>query len=98
MTREPENHGQKEMHRAVQLRQKRHQDREDERPIWQNLSMIGALGWLIITPTLLGVMIGRWLDRSFETGIFFTGALIFLGVAFGCYLAWRRINGADSSG
>jgi len=54
--------------------------------------MIGALGWLIVTPVLLGVFIGRWLDETFETGIFYSGALIFLGVVFGAYLAWQRIH------
>ena len=54
--------------------------------------MIGALGWLIVIPTLVGVLAGRWLDNTFETGIFFSGALIFLGITFGCYLAWQRVN------
>ena len=40
----------------------------------------------------IGVLVGRWLDRTFETGIFFSGSLIFLGVTFGCYLAWQRVN------
>jgi ATP synthase protein I len=47
---------------------------------------------LIVTPTLLGVLLGRWLDSHFEKGIFFSGALIFLGVAIGCYLAWQRVS------
>ena len=83
-----------EMENAVQLRRQREQlwRRSGERSLWQNVSMIGALGWLIVTPTLLGVAIGRWLDWRFETGIFWSGALIMLGAAFGGYLAWRRIE------
>lgn len=82
------------MHDAVELREKRSEQwkKEGERSLWQNLSMVGALGWLIVTPTLLGVFLGRWLDGQFKTGILFSGALIFLGVAFGCYLAWQRVN------
>jgi len=82
------------MHRAVRLRERREDrwKREGERSLWQNLSMVGALGWLIVTPILLGVVLGRWLDRTFGTGIFFSGALIFLGVALGSYLAWQRIR------
>ena len=78
----------------MRLREERRQrwEKEGERSLWQNLSMIGALGWLIVTPTLIGVLVGRWLDRRFDTDIFFSGALIFLGVAFGCYLAWQRVN------
>jgi ATP synthase protein I len=89
-----QNHENKKLHRAVELREKRAEQwqREGERSIWQNLSMIGALGWLIVVPTLTGVFVGRWLDGLFKSGIFFSGALIFVGVSFGCYLAWRRIN------
>lgn len=94
MTRAPRNHGQNEMHKAVRLREERSErwKEEGERTIWQNISMIGALGWLIVTPILLGIFIGRWLDRTFETGIFFSGAFIFLGVVFGAYLAWHRVH------
>lgn len=94
MTGESKNGGQKDMHRAVRLREERRERwrREGERSIWRNLSMIGVLGWLIVTPMLLGVFLGRWLDRSFDTGITFTGALIFLGAALGGRLAWLRMH------
>lgn len=82
------------MRRAVKLREERSRRwrEEGERPLWKNLSMVGALGWLIVVPTLLGVLLGRWLDQTFDTGILFTGALIFVGAALGGNLAWRRIN------
>ena len=82
------------MREAVRLREERARrwQEEGERPLWKNLSMVGALGWLIVVPTLLGVLTGRWLDHTFQTGTLFTGALIFLGVVLGGSLAWRRIN------
>lgn len=94
MSVSPDNEERRKMRRAVRLREERSErwKKEGERPLWQNLSMIGALGWLIVAPTLLGVLVGRWLDRMFDTGIFFSGALIFLGIAIGCYLAWQRVN------
>jgi ATP synthase protein I len=87
------NHGQQEMRRAVRLREarKKRWDREGEPPIWHHLSMAGSLGWLTVTPILLGILLGRWLDRLFDTGIQFTGSLIFLGTVIGAALAWRRI-------
>jgi len=63
-----------------------------ERSLARNLAMIGALGWLVVTPTLVGVFAGRWLDRHFAAGIFWTGAFIVVGLTLGCTLAWRRIQ------
>ena len=54
--------------------------------------MIGALGWLVVTPTIAGLFLGRWLDHRFEAGIFWTGALLVTGVALGCWMAWQRIQ------
>lgn len=63
-----------------------------ERSLARNLAMIGALGWLVVTPTVGGLFLGRWLDRRFDAGIFWTGALIVAGLTLGCVLAWRRIE------
>jgi ATP synthase protein I len=66
-----------------------------ERSVARNLAMIGALGWLVITPTLAGVFAGRWLDRRLASGIFWTGGLIVAGLALGCVMAWRRIQAIE---
>ncbi len=91
---EPDREGRKEMQDAIRRQQKRrdHWQREGERPLWKNLSMVGALGWLIVTPTLIGVFAGRWLDGALGTGVTFSGALTFAGACLGFYLAWRRMN------
>jgi ATP synthase protein I len=80
------------LYRSVEKRAERRArwEREGERPLWQNLSMVGALGWLIVTPTLIGALIGRWLDQG--QSVFWTGSLIFLGAALGFYLAWQRMQ------
>ena len=86
--------GESKLHRAIDLRSRRRErsQEEGERPLWRNLSMVGALGWLIVTPALAGVFIGRWLDRIFNSAFMFTGALIFVGIVLGSYLAWQRIR------
>ncbi len=86
--------GREEMQKAIRLRQSRREEWEEkgERPLWKNLSMVGALGWLIVVPTLIGVFAGRGLDRLFDTGVMFSGALTFAGACLGFYLAWRRMN------
>ena len=79
---------------AVRLRRGRRERwrREGERSIGRNLAMIGALGWTIVTPILIGIFTGRWLDRTFASGIFWTMGLLFAGLAIGCWLAWQRIH------
>jgi ATP synthase protein I len=79
---------------AVRLREERRArwKREGERSIGQNLAMIGALGWSIVVPTLVGTFTGRWLDRHFGSGIFWTLGLLVAGLAVGCTLAWQRIH------
>ena len=92
MKQEPQDPGQ--LSEAVKMRAKRKAkwQREGERSIGQNLAMIGALGWTIVTPTLIGIFAGRWLDRTFNMGIFWTLGLMVLGLTLGCWLAWKRMQ------
>jgi ATP synthase protein I len=82
------------LHRAVRTRRERRErwQREGERSIAENLAMIGALGWTVVTPTLVGIFLGRWLDRTFDTGIFWTLSLLVFGLAIGCALGWKRMQ------
>lgn len=96
MTGKPEPDGQ---HLADSVRRHRERRRHwlstGERPMARNLAMIGMLGWLVVTPTLLGLFLGRWLDQTVggrPGGIFWTAALLFVGVIVGCRLAWERIG------
>ncbi len=66
--------------------------REARRSIGRDLAMAGAIGWTIVVPTLLGVFGGRWLDRKFHSGIFWTLGLLVAGLALGCSLAWQRLG------
>lgn len=77
-------------HRARQARR----EREGEGSLARDLGLVGVLGWTIVLPMLFGLFGGRWLDRRLDTGIFWTGALLALGLAVGCVLAWRRVRGA----
>jgi len=53
------------------------------------LGQIGVLGWIIVLPALGALLLGRWLDATFSTGIFFSAPLVMLGVGVGFWLAWR---------
>ena len=92
MTRGPQSP--ERLDEAVRRRRERSArwQREGERSLGRNLAMIGALGWTIVVPTLAGIFFGRWLDRQFDSGIFWTLGLLVLGLALGCALAWKRIG------
>jgi ATP synthase protein I len=91
MTR-PENA--ERLNEAVRTRRERRERRarEGERSVGQNLAMIGALGWTVVLPTLAGIFLGRWLDRQFASGLFWTLGLLTVGLAVGCVLAWKRMH------
>ncbi|NDR58438.1 AtpZ/AtpI family protein [Aliiruegeria sabulilitoris] len=56
------------------------------------LGQIGILGWAIVTPMLLGVVLGRVADRHFETGVFFTAPAIMIGAVIGFHAAWKWMH------
>jgi ATP synthase protein I len=65
---------------------------EGEASLLRFVGQIGILGWIIVVPTLVGMFVGRWLDHRFGTGIFWTAALLVLGVAFGFWSGWRWMH------
>jgi len=73
-------------------RQRERQQRwlsEGEPSVARFIGQIGVLGWIIVTPTLIGLFIGRWLDHKFGSGIFWSAPLLLLGIVIGCWSAWR---------
>ena len=75
---------------AAERARKSREDRE--LTIGTRLAQIGVLGWVIVAPILLGVVIGRWLDWELKSGIFFTAPLIMIGAAAGMWTAWRWMH------
>ncbi|WP_296713204.1 AtpZ/AtpI family protein [Rhodoblastus sp.] len=67
---------------------------EGEPSVARRLAQIGVLGWMIVTPTLIGLFIGRWLDRSLNTDLFWTAPLLLLGLGLGCWSAWKWMQKA----
>jgi ATP synthase protein I len=65
---------------------------EGEPSMMRFVGQIGVLGWIIVVPALIGLFIGRWLDRALGTGIFWSAALLFLGVTAGFWSAWRWMH------
>jgi ATP synthase protein I len=66
---------------------------EDPEPsLGTRIGQIGILGWTIVVPTLIGVFAGRWLDRTFATGVFFSAPLLMIGAAIGFWSAWKWMH------
>ncbi len=68
--------------------------REGDPSVAHRLAQIGVLGWIIVIPMLMGVFIGRWLDQTFGTGLFWTAPLLLLGAVLGCWSAWKWMQNA----
>jgi ATP synthase protein I len=78
----------------ARLRRDRHDRwlREGDMSVGRRLAQIGVLGWIFVVPTLAGLFFGRWLDARFETGIFWSAPMMFLGVCLGGWTAWKWMN------
>ncbi|WP_338468174.1 AtpZ/AtpI family protein [Novosphingobium sp. ZN18A2] len=53
------------------------------------LGQIGVLGWITVSPMLLGLVAGRWLDWYFGTGLSLTPPFFMIGAGLGMWSAWR---------
>jgi ATP synthase protein I len=60
-----------------------------------SLALLGSVGWPIVVLALGGALLGRYLDRRFETGERFTLALLLLGVCAGSFSAYRTLRGGE---
>ncbi len=60
--------------------------------LWQGLSLVGSVGWMVVIPALLGAFLGRWIDGRGGTGVFWTLSLLAVGLTSGCLGAWRHVE------
>lgn len=81
---------------SVRLRGERNRRwlRDGDASVVRRLSQIGVLGWMIVVPMLIGMFAGRWMDRTFHAGLFWTAPLLLLGAALGCWSAWKWMQAA----
>lgn len=62
--------------------------RDQDRGIWYGLGMFGLVGWSIAIPTLMGIAVGIWIDRTWQHKFSCTLMCLFVGVVVGCSIAW----------
>ncbi len=61
---------------------------ERDRGIWFGLGMFGLVGWSVAIPTLIGIAVGIWIDRTWPSRHSWTLMFLFVGVVLGCLNAW----------
>ena len=66
--------------------------RKGKQAIWKSIAVLGTVGWSVTVPTLLGVVLGVWLDRVWPARFSWTLTLLAAGLAIGCASAWLRIK------
>lgn len=64
----------------------------DKDNVWFGLGMFGLVGWSVAIPTLLGVALGVWIDRTWPSRYSWTLMLLLLGIILGCLNAWRWLG------
>jgi ATP synthase protein I len=66
---------------------------KNSRPgVWFGLGTMGLIGWSIVVPTLLGAMLGIWLDKHHAGEHPWTLALLMAGLVLGCFNAWHWVE------
>ncbi|MBF0315481.1 MAG: AtpZ/AtpI family protein [Oligoflexia bacterium] len=67
--------------------------------VWFGLGMMGLIGWSVVVPTLLGAMLGIWLDNrhlGVRSGVHsWTLSLMIIGLIIGCLNAWYWVDKED---
>lgn len=65
--------------------------RQPPRSIWRGFAVFGLIGWSVAAPTIIGAMLGLWLDRRYPAAHSWTLTMLVAGLVIGCLTAWRWI-------
>ncbi|PKN76314.1 MAG: ATPase F0F1, partial [Deltaproteobacteria bacterium HGW-Deltaproteobacteria-1] len=65
---------------ALRLKGLRHKDET----VWFGLGMFGIVGWAVAIPTLVGIALGLWIDRTWPSPYSWALMLLIAGVIVGC--------------
>jgi ATP synthase protein I len=76
------------MKEARKLKEKR----KSKQSLWFGLGMFGLVGWSVAVPTLLGTILGLWLDKLFPGKQSWTLTLLLIGLIIGCITAWHWLS------
>ena len=77
---------------GVKERRKMKARREKDRGVWFGLGMFGMVGWAVAIPTVIGVAVGVWIDKTWPGPYSWTLMGLFVGVVLGCLNAWYWVK------
>jgi len=81
-------------HIGLEAARKRHARNSANESLWHDLGTIGTVGWTVGLPTLLGVLLGTWIDTVWENSpVSWTLVLLIVGLLLGIGSAWMWIAG-----
>ncbi|SRR5579883_1486391 len=66
--------------------------REKSQSIWFGLGLLGMVGWSVVTPALIGVALGIWIDKQWPSHFSWTLMLLSIGLFLGCLNAWHWVT------
>ncbi len=72
--------------------------------VWFGLGMFGLVGWSVAIPTLIGIVLGVWIDLKWPSRYSWTLMLLVIGIILGCLNAWfwvmreRKMIGVEKEG
>jgi len=83
---------------AVKERRKLKGRRDKRQNVWFGLGLFGLVGWSVTIPTLAGIALGVWADRTWESRYSWTLMGLFIGVILGCLQAWYWLKQEGQKG
>ena len=69
--------------------------RKSKHGVLFGLGMFGLVGWSVVAPTVLGTLLGVWLDKRFPGKQSWTLTLLIIGLISGCITAWHWLSRED---
>jgi ATP synthase protein I len=60
--------------------------------VWFGMGMFGLVGWTVAISTLLGVVLGVWIDRTWPSRYSWTLMLLLAGLMAGLMNAWYWVR------
>ena len=83
----------KDFLKEVEKESRRLKSRGDKRGMWHYLASAVSVGWLVVIPAIGGAYLGRYLDKRWNTGGYWTLSLMVAGLAAGIFWIWYSGKG-----